>query len=630
MRLALSSKCTEMAVRCRALGVQALHPQTGTFRTTTLPLQQQMSGHSLRLPGSAVASEQLHGAASTDYSATAPTGYAAASSDGRPHVCILGGGFGGLYTAIKLELLMWPQGKKPKITLIDQSDRFIFKPLLYELLNGTAQSWEVAPTFTQLLAPYPIQFVQDKVLEVQPEQLLPDGSSVTGGTVSLASGHSISYDWLVVSLGASADPRGVPGVRQYARPFVSLDDAEFVAGRLAAFEAAASLGERQRTLVIVGAGYAGVELASVIGERVNGKAQVMLVTPGNDILETAPAGQRQAAVQVLRSLGVNILVATKVTAIKQAAAAAAATSGTAADPLDPTSFSPATSTVQTDLMDNGSLQASVALGAAAAGAASTSSDAGASPTSSSYSTSDAPYRVRIEPAGGNFAYASTSSSADIDADLVIWTAGAKPASHPLQPFPTDTRGQLQTDPTLRVKQHSRVFALGDVSKGQAGSGDGSASTSYYPATAQVAFQQADYAAWNIWSAINGRALLPFRYQHLGDMMSLGAANAAVALPVRLPGELTSTISNSPLGPLLNLTGIKLDEQQQGVTLEGPLAQLLRRAAYLYRQPTNEQRLNVAASWIQQAFDASARLAAEVASSSGRVADGSQLGSQGRR
>lgn len=52
---------------------------------------------------------------------TAPLNTSAASSstvmdsgDGRPRVCILGGGFGGLYTAIKLELLMWPRGKKPK------------------------------------------------------------------------------------------------------------------------------------------------------------------------------------------------------------------------------------------------------------------------------------------------------------------------------------------------------------------------------------------------------------------------------------------------------------------------------------------------------------------------------------
>jgi NADH dehydrogenase FAD-containing subunit len=47
-----------------------------------------------------------------------------------------------------------------QVTLIDQGERFIFKPLLYELINGTAQAWEVAPTFAQLLAPYPIQFVQ--------------------------------------------------------------------------------------------------------------------------------------------------------------------------------------------------------------------------------------------------------------------------------------------------------------------------------------------------------------------------------------------------------------------------------------------------------------------------------------
>jgi NADH dehydrogenase FAD-containing subunit len=83
---------------------------------------------------------------------------------------------------------------------------------------------------------------------------------------------------------------------------------------------------------------------------------------------------------------------------------------------------------------------------------------------------------------------------------------------PLQPFPLDARGQLETDATLRVLKHSRVFALGDVARGQAGNdgSSGGSSGGFYPATAQVAFQQADYAAWNIWSAINGRALLPFR------------------------------------------------------------------------------------------------------------------------
>jgi hypothetical protein len=33
----------------------------------------------------------------------------------RPRVCILGGGFGGLYTALRLESLFWPDDKKPQV-----------------------------------------------------------------------------------------------------------------------------------------------------------------------------------------------------------------------------------------------------------------------------------------------------------------------------------------------------------------------------------------------------------------------------------------------------------------------------------------------------------------------------------
>lgn len=51
---------------------------------------------------------------------------------------------------------------------------------------------------------------------------------------------------------------------------------------------------------------------------------------------------------------------------------------------------------------------------------------------------------------------------------------------------------------------------------------------------QVALQQADYVAWNIWAALANRPLLPFRYQHLGTMVTLGNADGAVALNVPLP------------------------------------------------------------------------------------------------
>jgi len=185
-----------------------------------------------------------------------------------------------------------------------------------------------------------------------------------------------------------------------------------------------------------------------------------------------------------------------------------------------------------------------------------------------------------------------ATTEELSADLVLWTAGQAPATQGARegfPFEMSPRGGLLTDATLRVRAHARVFALGDVS--------GPNGEEPLPATAQVAFQQADYAAWNLWAAINGRPLLPFRYQHLGSMMALGSRSAAVALPLSLPPELAAGVAASPLGPLLSLAGVQLGA---GVTVEGPLGQLMRRAAYLYRQPTAEHRVQVAASWVNQA------------------------------
>lgn len=44
-------------------------------------------------------------------------------------ICILGGGFGGLYTALRLSQLPWEHNQKPEIILVDQSDRLIFSAL---------------------------------------------------------------------------------------------------------------------------------------------------------------------------------------------------------------------------------------------------------------------------------------------------------------------------------------------------------------------------------------------------------------------------------------------------------------------------------------------------------------------
>jgi hypothetical protein len=90
--------------------------------------------------------------------AAAPGGASSGPNSSSPRIFVLGGGFGGLYAAIRLDSLMWPRNTKPTVTLIDQNERFLFKPLMYELLSHTADESEVAPEYTSLLAPHNVRF----------------------------------------------------------------------------------------------------------------------------------------------------------------------------------------------------------------------------------------------------------------------------------------------------------------------------------------------------------------------------------------------------------------------------------------------------------------------------------------
>jgi len=89
----------------------------------------------------------------------------------------------------------------------------------------------------------------------------------------------------------------------------------------------------------------------------------------------------------------------------------------------------------------------------------------------------------------------------------------------------------------------------------------------YAATAQVALQQSDYCAWNIWASFHDKPALPFRYQPLGEMLTLGVDEATIS-------------------------GL-------GLELAGPLAHLTRRLVYLYRLPTLNHQIAVAFNWITQ-------------------------------
>jgi len=372
----------------------------------------------------------------------------------RPRICVLGGGFGGLYTALRLESLVWPPDKKPQVVLIDQSDRFVFKPLLYELLSKEVDSWEIAPTFKDLLSNTSIQFCQDTVRSIQPcnavngQPALATTDRDSGGTVYLSSGTQVDYDWLVLALGSEPRLNIVPGASESAIPFSTLEDALEVDRRLAELEKERfAVASAPIEVVIVGSGYCGVELAATLAERLGNRGTIKVVDMGSDILGSAPAGNREAASKVLSSRNVELVLGYSVANISR---------------IDE-SASPGSKRVNLELQP--------------------------------------PSRGRRNVGGGKV----------LEADLLLWTVGTKALIPPAetqsgyQAFPVNGRGQADTDEMLRVKGHPRIFALGDL----AGTKDDSGRQ--LPTTAQVAFQQADYAGWNLWAAINNRPLLPFRF-----------------------------------------------------------------------------------------------------------------------
>ncbi|OWY68239.1 FAD-dependent oxidoreductase [cyanobacterium TDX16] len=383
-------------------------------------------------------------------------------------ICILGGGFGGLYTALRLSQLPW-ESEKPEIVLIDRSDRFLFSPLLYELLAGELQTWEIAPPFIELLASTGIRFCQGEAAEID----------IYEQRVRLQDGIEIPYDRLVLALGGETPLDMVSGASSYAFPFRTLADAYRMEERLRLLEA--STADKIR-VAIVGAGYSGVELACKLADRLGERGRFRLVELSDQILRTSPEFNREAATKALEKRGIWLDLETKVESIEPNAIA-----------LE--------------------------------------------------------YKNQVDI---------------IPVDLVVWTVGTRvaPIVRSL-PLKQNQRGQLTATSTLQVTDRPEIFALGDLAECRDAAGQ------QVPGTAQAAVQQADYAAWNIWASLTQRPLLPFRYQNLGEMMTLGIDNATLA-------------------------GL-------GIKLEGPLAAIARRLAYLYRLPTLEHQIKVGINWITRPF-----------------------------
>ena len=175
----------------------------------------------------------------------------------RPHVVIIGGGFGGLRAAQALK------SAPVDVTLIDRRNYHLFQPLLYQVATGSLSPGEIAAPLRSVFS----RQKNTRVLLGEVVDLDPAGKRVV-----LADGASFEYDSLIVAAGSQTFYYGHDAWREWAPGMKSIEEATNIRHKiLYAFEVAERLSDPvQRrawlTFVIVGAGATGVELAGAIGE----------------------------------------------------------------------------------------------------------------------------------------------------------------------------------------------------------------------------------------------------------------------------------------------------------------------------------------------------------------------------
>ena len=172
-------------------------------------------------------------------------------------IVIVGGGFGGLYTA--LELAKRPN--HPPLLLIEPNGRFIFLPFLYELLSGELAQWQLAPRYDNLLACHGIGWLKDRVSQINPET----------SKLCTAGGKEISYSRVVIATGATPFGFGVPGVQAHTQGFHSLSDVERLQALIKQLK---NQPQPLQKIAVVGAGPCGVELACKLADLLQGAAVV--------------------------------------------------------------------------------------------------------------------------------------------------------------------------------------------------------------------------------------------------------------------------------------------------------------------------------------------------------------------
>jgi NADH dehydrogenase len=246
----------------------------------------------------------------------------------KTRIVILGGGFGGVYTALNLEKRL-ADDPNVEITLVSRDNYFLMTPLLFEAGSGVLEPRHAVNPIRPLLG-------RTRFIEADVEAIDFDGRVVYGVQASSQSADTLSYelpyDHVVLALGGVTNRALIPG-SELALGFKTLSDAIHVRNHMIdRFEQADAVDDpvRQKallTFVVIGGGLVGVELMGELTEFVDNLLATYkhvdrrlvgfhLLEAGPKVLAEMDRDLADYAVETLRARGVDIRIGVPVSRIE--------------------------------------------------------------------------------------------------------------------------------------------------------------------------------------------------------------------------------------------------------------------------------------------------------------------------
>tara|TARA_Y100000994_G_scaffold124552_1_gene102193 strand:+ start:10 stop:1194 length:1185 start_codon:yes stop_codon:yes gene_type:complete len=205
-------------------------------------------------------------------------------------IVIVGAGFGGMTVASNLK------GLNPTlpILVVDSEDKFIFKPLMYEVLSEELQLWEAAPDFSNIFSDLGITFLRNSLTKIKFDENI----------LEFSDDLKLSYEFLVICTGSLSSDFYVRGVVENCYFFHNLNDLIKLKSSLEKIQN----NNIKKKLFIVGAGPSGVEIACKVYDMYKNKFDISIVERSKEILSKNKIFNREEAEKALKSRNINIIL----------------------------------------------------------------------------------------------------------------------------------------------------------------------------------------------------------------------------------------------------------------------------------------------------------------------------------